>query len=90
MTRQSTIAARFAPRSALPADRCRFGCEPGEGADVAINYIPTEEPDAQDVIQMIRAAGRNGVAIPGDLRDRLSASGCYKVSILVVCNVGSG
>ncbi|MEK9284667.1 MULTISPECIES: SDR family oxidoreductase [unclassified Bradyrhizobium] len=40
-----------------------------EGADVAINYFPTEEPDAQDVIAIIRKEGRNGVAIPGDLRD---------------------
>jgi NAD(P)-dependent dehydrogenase (short-subunit alcohol dehydrogenase family) len=40
-----------------------------EGADVAINYFPTEEPDAQDVIALIKAEGRNGVAIPGDLRD---------------------
>jgi short chain dehydrogenase len=30
-----------------------------EGADVAINYFPTEEPDAQEVIALIRAAGRN-------------------------------
>jgi NAD(P)-dependent dehydrogenase (short-subunit alcohol dehydrogenase family) len=40
-----------------------------EGADVAINYLPAEEPDAQQVIDLIRSAGRNGVAIPGDLRD---------------------
>jgi NAD(P)-dependent dehydrogenase (short-subunit alcohol dehydrogenase family) len=40
-----------------------------EGADVAINYYPTEEPDAQEVIALIRRAGRKGVAIPGDLRD---------------------
>jgi len=40
-----------------------------EGADVAINYFPTEEPDAQEVIALIKAAGRTGVAIPGDLRD---------------------
>jgi NAD(P)-dependent dehydrogenase (short-subunit alcohol dehydrogenase family) len=40
-----------------------------EGADVAINYFPTEEPDAQEVIALIRAEQRNGVAIPGDLRD---------------------
>ena len=38
-----------------------------EGADVAINYFPTEEPDAQEVIQLIEAEGRKGVAIPGDL-----------------------
>src|SRR6195256_4793588 len=40
-----------------------------EGADVAINYFPTEEPDALEVITLIKAEGRIGVAIPGDLRD---------------------
>src|ERR1700744_4460074 len=40
-----------------------------EGADVAINYFPTEEPDAQQVIALIKAEGRIGLAIPGDLRD---------------------
>jgi len=40
-----------------------------EGADVAINYFPTEEEDARQVIDLIRQAGRKGVAIPGDLRD---------------------
>jgi NAD(P)-dependent dehydrogenase (short-subunit alcohol dehydrogenase family) len=40
-----------------------------EGADVAINYLPEEEPDAQEVIALIKEAGRKGVAIPGDLRD---------------------
>jgi NAD(P)-dependent dehydrogenase (short-subunit alcohol dehydrogenase family) len=40
-----------------------------EGADVAINYYPTEEPDAREVIDLIKAEGRIGLAIPGDLRD---------------------
>jgi NAD(P)-dependent dehydrogenase (short-subunit alcohol dehydrogenase family) len=40
-----------------------------EGADVAINYFPSEEPDAREVIQLIHDAGRTGIAIPGDLRD---------------------
>src|SRR5579883_2359737 len=40
-----------------------------EGADVAINYFPSEEPDAQEVIGLIRAEERKGVPIPGDLRD---------------------
>ncbi|WP_428328984.1 SDR family oxidoreductase [Mucilaginibacter sp.] len=40
-----------------------------EGADVAINYFPTEEPDAREVIELIKAEGRKAVAIPGDLRD---------------------
>jgi len=40
-----------------------------EGADVAINYLPAEEPDAREVVALIRAEGRKAVAIPGDLRD---------------------
>jgi NAD(P)-dependent dehydrogenase (short-subunit alcohol dehydrogenase family) len=40
-----------------------------EGADVAINYFPDEEPDAQEVIALIKAEGRVGLAIPGDIRD---------------------
>lgn len=40
-----------------------------EGADVAINYHPTEEQDAQEVIALIKKEGRKGIAIPGDLRD---------------------
>src|SRR5580765_3161684 len=40
-----------------------------EGADVAINYFPTEEPDAQEVIALIKAEGRIGLAISGDLID---------------------
>jgi len=40
-----------------------------EGADVAINYYPSEEPDARQVIELIKAEGRKAVPIPGDLRD---------------------
>jgi NAD(P)-dependent dehydrogenase (short-subunit alcohol dehydrogenase family) len=40
-----------------------------EGADVAINYHPAEEPDAKEVAQLIQDAGRKAVCIPGDLRD---------------------
>jgi NAD(P)-dependent dehydrogenase (short-subunit alcohol dehydrogenase family) len=40
-----------------------------EGADVAINYYPTEEPDAKEVIELIKAEGCKGVALPGDLRE---------------------
>jgi NAD(P)-dependent dehydrogenase (short-subunit alcohol dehydrogenase family) len=39
-----------------------------EGADVAINYLPDEEPNAREVIALIKADGRVGLAIPGDLR----------------------
>lgn len=40
-----------------------------EGADVAINYLPSEEADAQETIRWIEEAGRKGVAIPGDITD---------------------
>ncbi|MXP62996.1 SDR family oxidoreductase [Roseomonas sp. M0104] len=40
-----------------------------EGADVTINYYPSEEPDAQDVADLIRKAGRKAVLIPGDIRE---------------------
>jgi NAD(P)-dependent dehydrogenase (short-subunit alcohol dehydrogenase family) len=41
-----------------------------EGADVAIAYLPAEEPDAREVVALIEQAGRKAAAIPGDLRDR--------------------
>jgi NAD(P)-dependent dehydrogenase (short-subunit alcohol dehydrogenase family) len=41
-----------------------------EGADVVINYLPSEEADAREVIQLIKDAGRRGFPIPGDLRDK--------------------
>lgn len=40
-----------------------------EGADVAIAYLPAEEPDAREVVALIKQAGRKAVTVPGDLRD---------------------
>jgi NAD(P)-dependent dehydrogenase (short-subunit alcohol dehydrogenase family) len=40
-----------------------------EGADVAINYLPAEESDAREVVQLIRQAGRKAVPLPGDIRN---------------------
>src|SRR5437762_10250098 len=64
-----------------------------EGADVAINYFSTEQPDADEVIPLIKEAGRKAVAIPGDLRDenfcnRLVADAVEQLSGLdiLVCN----
>src|ERR1700754_4121232 len=66
-----------------------------EGADVAINYHPDEESDAQEVIKLIKDSGRNGIALPGDLRDaafckKLVADAVEKLSGLdiVVSNAG--
>jgi NAD(P)-dependent dehydrogenase (short-subunit alcohol dehydrogenase family) len=39
-----------------------------EGADVAFGYLPEEEEDAREVVQLIRAAGRMAVPLPGDIR----------------------
>lgn len=38
-----------------------------EGANVAIAYLPEEEPDAQKIIAAIEAAGQQALALPGDL-----------------------
>ncbi len=40
-----------------------------EGADVVLNYLPGEEADAQEVMQLVEAAGVRGVAMPGDIGD---------------------
>jgi len=66
-----------------------------EGADVAINYLPEEEPDAREVVDLIARAGRKAVPIPGDLR---SAAFCRELVAravtglggldIVVCNAG--
>lgn len=39
-----------------------------EGADVAISYLPEEETDAKQVIELIEAEGRKAVALPGDIQ----------------------
>ena len=57
-----------------------------EGADVVINYFPSEEPDAKEVIELIKAAGRNAVAIPGDLREE---SFCKKLVEDAIHKLGS-
>ena len=41
-----------------------------EGADIAINYYPSEEPDAQDVAKLLRVEGRKVVLLPGDLTEQ--------------------
>lgn len=38
-----------------------------EGADVVISYLPSEEADAKEVIELVDAAGRRAYGIPGDV-----------------------
>ena len=52
-----------------------------EGADVAINYLPEEESDAAEVIQLIEAEGRKAVAIPGDIRDEAFCQSLVKQAV---------
>ncbi len=66
-----------------------------EGADVAINYLPDEEPDAREVVDLIRRAGRTAVAIPGDLRSEAFCKSLVEQAVrglggldIVVCNAG--
>ncbi len=66
-----------------------------EGADVAINYFPTEEPDAKEVIELIKEAGRRAIALPGDLREEDFCSKLVADAVkglggldIVVCNAG--
>jgi NAD(P)-dependent dehydrogenase (short-subunit alcohol dehydrogenase family) len=66
-----------------------------EGADVAINFLPAEETDAREVIHLIKEAGKVGIAIPGDLRDRAFCERLVKEAVqqlggldIVVCNAG--
>jgi NAD(P)-dependent dehydrogenase (short-subunit alcohol dehydrogenase family) len=66
-----------------------------EGADVAINYFPSEEPDAAEVIKLIIEAGRTGAALPGDLRNEAFCQKLVSEAVqrlggldIVVCNAG--
>jgi NAD(P)-dependent dehydrogenase (short-subunit alcohol dehydrogenase family) len=56
-----------------------------EGADVAINYYPSEEPDAREVIDLIQKEGRKAIALPGDLRD---AAFCRQLVADAVAELG--
>lgn len=56
-----------------------------EGADVAINYLPAEESDAREVVELIRAEGRKAVALPGDLREE---SFCRRLVQRAVAGLG--
>jgi len=56
-----------------------------EGADVAINYLPAEEADAREVVDLIRAAGRKAVALPGDIK---SEAFCQKLVADALAQLG--
>ena len=64
-----------------------------EGADVAINYLPEEESDAQEVVALIEKAGRKAYPIPGDItsenfcRDLVAQAVKSLGGLDILCNV---
>lgn len=40
-----------------------------EGADLVLTYLPDEQPDADEVVALVREAGREVTTVPGDLSD---------------------
>ena len=56
-----------------------------EGADVALSYLPVEEPDAQEVVALIEKAGQKAYPIPGDIE---SESFCGKLVADAVKQLG--
>jgi NAD(P)-dependent dehydrogenase (short-subunit alcohol dehydrogenase family) len=52
-----------------------------EGADVAINYHPSEEPDAREVADLVRQAGRKAVLLPADIRSQKACEDTVRKAI---------
>ncbi|WGS54989.1 SDR family oxidoreductase (plasmid) [Paraburkholderia sp. D15] len=40
-----------------------------EGADIALNYLPSEEADGREVAKLVEAVGRKAIVFPGDVAD---------------------
>jgi len=66
-----------------------------EGADILINYLPAEQPDADEVLALIKKAGRTGVGLAGDLREEAFCQTLVAEAVrelggldIVVCNAG--
>lgn len=57
-----------------------------EGADVAINYLPSEEVDAKETAKWIEEAGRKAVLCPGDISDE---SFCEQLVNTAIKELGS-
>lgn len=40
-----------------------------EGADLVLSYLDEEEADAKETMELVRQAGQQALAVPGDIRD---------------------
>jgi NAD(P)-dependent dehydrogenase (short-subunit alcohol dehydrogenase family) len=56
-----------------------------EGANVLISYLPSEQPDADEVIELIKKAGQKVVACPGDISEE---SQCKKIVQMAMDELG--
>ncbi|QMV00183.1 SDR family oxidoreductase [Devosia sp. D6-9] len=56
-----------------------------EGADVAIGYLPEEKSDAEEVLELIRAARQTGIGLVGDVKDE---SWCQRMVASAVKEMG--
>ncbi|GLY29990.1 SDR family oxidoreductase [Kineosporia sp. NBRC 101731] len=52
-----------------------------EGADVVLSYLPEEQPDADEVTELIRQAGRTAVQAPGDVADEKFARSLVRTAV---------
>lgn len=52
-----------------------------EGADVALNYLPAESKDAEEVVELIKQTGRTVVAIPLDISQEANCSELIKRTV---------
>ncbi|GAB3904176.1 hypothetical protein GCM10029964_097320 [Kibdelosporangium lantanae] len=48
-----------------------------EGADVLLSYLEEEQDDAEQTAEVVRAAGRQAVLVPGDIRDEAQCRGSW-------------
>lgn len=52
-----------------------------EGADVVLNYLPSEEADAKEVVALIEKAGRKAIAVPGDVSDEVFCNSLVETAV---------
>ena len=56
-----------------------------EGADIVLNYLESEEADAQAVVKLIEAAGRKAISFPGDISQEET---CQKLIDIALAELG--
>lgn len=66
-----------------------------EGADIALNYLPSEQSDAEEVARLVKKEGRTVALIPGDLSNEafcreLVAESCRQLGGLEVLALCAG